>query len=637
VGCDECGGEAPICVDGVSCAAECPAGRDVCHTDADPSAPGACCPSGTQCCEAQIFGYAGADVCHPEGEACPVGCPGSDVACPLYQYCQMDSASGQVGCVEECSAVARCGTNLCCPTGSQCVEGECQISDLTVDAGVLGETLSFSQVDAAQDPCLIEEECLNGPGMRVVLNFSTRTLNVGNADFVIGDPTGNPDFEYDQCHMHYHYHEYADYRLLDPSGNLVVAGKKQGFAIIDMGPIDPSVPGTPTEPRFDSAFQGIQRGWYDEYSSGIPCQWIDITGVPAGDYTLEVEVNPERKIAESNYQNNVAVVPVTIPDTPCLAVDCSYLDSECTEGVCDPAMGCVEMPTNEGGLCEDGLFCTTGETCMAGACGGGGPLACAPLNGCNESTCDEATDTCVSAPVNDGQPCDDGNVCTDGTTCANGACEGGAPVNEGAACDDDSSCTSNTVCTAGVCGGGTGPVVYFAEDFANNAQGWNLGPEWQIGPAVATTGADVDGNDPAQDHTATFDNGVAGVQIGGFAEKLVHGFYYLESPPFDAASPQGPVILGFYRWLNSDFVPYMVNTVDVWNGTAWINVWTSDSAVLDAPPNGPGWNYQQFDITSYANAGTRVRFGFLVGSVNGLYTIGSWNLDDVLVASMACP
>ena len=52
---------------------------------------------------------------------------------------------------------------------------------------------------------------------------------------------------------------------------------------------------------------------------------------------------------------------------------------------------------------------------------------------------------------------------------------------------------------------------------------------------------------------------------------------------------------------------------------------------------GPGWNYQQFNVTAYANPAMKVRFGFMVGSAAGLYTIGSWNVDDVLVASLPCP
>jgi hypothetical protein len=106
----------------------------------------------------------------------------------------------------------------------------------------------------------------------------------------------------------------------------------------------------------------------------------------------------------------------------------------------------------------------------------------------------------------------------------------------------------------------------------------------------------------------------------------------MESPPFNTANAAGPVIFGFYRWLNSDYDPFMHNAVEVWNGAQWVNLWTSGSfATQDA-----SWTFIQYDVTAHKNAAMRVRFGFDIGSL-GVFTIGSWNVDDVLVASAACP
>ena len=117
----------------------------------------------------------------------------------------------------------------------------------------------------------------------------------------------------------------------------------------------------------------------------------------------------------------------------------------------------------------------------------------------------------------------------------------------------------------------------------------------------------------------------------------VHGSYYLESPPFDTSTASGPVILGFYRWLNSDSHPNMHNTIDVFNGSTWINLWTSGfSWIQDAPPAGVGWTYVSIEITNYKNANMRIRFGFDVGSM-AVASGGSWNIDDVLVAAAPCP
>jgi hypothetical protein len=347
-------------------------------------------------------------------------------------------------------------------------------------------------------------------------------------------------------------------------------------------------------------------------------------------------------------------------------IDCSVFDSQCTTGVCKPGVGCTPQPSNEAGACDDGkaspcsvgkcaagncvsqpanentpcddkLFCTIGDHCLNGSCIAGGPNPCAPPGGCYIASCDENSDSCTAVPGNDGQACDDLNNCTVNTHCLGGACINGQPANDGQACDDGSACTSGELCSGGVCGGGNGPTVYFADDFHDNSKGWILGPEWQIAPAMASSGGVV-GADPATDHTASADNGVAGVVIGGNENPVLHPFYYLESPPFNTANAAGPVILGFFRWLNSDYDPFMHNTIDVWNGASWVNLWTSGGppSIEDSPPNGTGWTFIQHDLTAYKNAGMKIRFGYDITS-GGVFTIGSWNIDDVLVASAACP
>ncbi|MBL9107490.1 MAG: hypothetical protein JNL82_41775 [Myxococcales bacterium] len=76
----------------------------------------------------------------------------------------------------------------------------------------------------------------------------------------------------------------------------------------------------PLEPaKFDCANQGISRGFSDFYDAGLPCQWIDITGVPPGEYTLRISVNNPRPetalpvLNERDYSNNVADAVVSIP------------------------------------------------------------------------------------------------------------------------------------------------------------------------------------------------------------------------------------------------------------------------------------------------------------------------------------
>src|SRR5687768_16051024 len=154
------------------------------------------------------------------------------------------------------------------------------------------------------------EGCVDGTGERRLLRFTTQTANHGTADLPLGRPRDTSFFSYSSCHHHYHFEAYANYRLLDAAGGVAATGHKQAFCLMDL--ID--LLGTCARgARYDCAFQGIQSGWADAYVRTLDCQWIDITGVPAGTYTLEVHVNPDRVIEELDYENNVARVPVTIP------------------------------------------------------------------------------------------------------------------------------------------------------------------------------------------------------------------------------------------------------------------------------------------------------------------------------------
>jgi len=184
----------------------------------------------------------------------------------------------------------------------------------------------------------------------------------------------------------------------------------------------------------------------------------------------------------------------------------------------------------------------------------------------------------------------------------------------------------------GTCQGGIAAPLYFYDDFHDNTQGWTLGQEWQIGPATVSSGQNWGNPDPSVDITATSDNGIAGIVIGGNASIAPHPFRYLQSPPINTASAPGPVVLRYWRWLNSDFGAWMHNTVDVWNGSQWINLYSSpDNGITDM-----GWTMVQHDLTPYKNAQMKIRFGMEI-PIDGAFMVSSWNIDDVKVSDPACP
>jgi hypothetical protein len=312
---------------------------------------------------------------------------------------------------------------------------------------------------------------------------------------------------------------------------------------------------------------------------------------------------------------------------------CASLQTECLVATCMAGVGCVTQPEldgtmcgvslcssgicqaghcdltaiNEGHACDDGLFCTIDDTCQGGFCVGS-PNTCPTGAACVQGTCDEASQSCVTSPILDGSPCDDGDACHGGATCADQMCVGGVA-----------------------------PVVLFEETFDDDSHGWTLGPEWQIGPAMASEGQTFGNPDPGTDHTGNAANGVAGVEIGGNAAVAspdpTHPSYYLTSPVIDTAAGGARLYLTFYRWLNSDAAPYMVNTVEASvDGVSWAVIWQTTGV----PVTDGAWTFQVLDVTAYEGATSRFRFGFGIGDP-GVFTVSSWNLDDVKVQTAPCP
>jgi hypothetical protein len=189
--------------------------------------------------------------------------------------------------------------------------------DLQVDADAATDSISITEETFAADDCAMIEECVGAPGKRKLLRFDGTIRNLGTGDLVLGDPTSNPLFEYSACHNHYHLKDMMLYELLDASsgqavvvGGSDVVGRKQGFCMMDIFRINNS---SPIDPKYDCENQGISAGWADIYDSTLDCQWLDITSVPAGDYTLRITVNPNGIFSESDTSNNSASIPVSIP------------------------------------------------------------------------------------------------------------------------------------------------------------------------------------------------------------------------------------------------------------------------------------------------------------------------------------
>ncbi len=239
------------------------------------------------------------------------------------------------------------------------------LPDLTIHRARAEADLAIGVRDFAADSCEldVDEACIGGPGPRRLLYFSVETPNVGDADMVLGMPNPENDaFEYSACHDHFHFNGYAAYELINIDLETIAVGRKQAFCLLDVTIFDVEDPTVSQTPRFSCGFQGIQRGWADTYQSTLPCQFLDITDIADGDYTLRVELNRERGLEESSYDNNRAEIPIRIgdaalegPTEACLSTtsaralesvnrECGWTSQEiitCTPGI-DVSVGCSQ-------------------------------------------------------------------------------------------------------------------------------------------------------------------------------------------------------------------------------------------------------------------------------------------------------
>lgn len=125
-------------------------------------------------------------------------------------------------------------------------------------------------------------------------------------------------------HDHWHIQGVMLYQLWN-DGGMTRRGTKVGFCFLDSRPWNLSLPGAPQSRVYperacgDSGDlqnqMGLSVGWGDEYPGNFTYQWIDITGLPAGDYTVQARADEQNWYLESNEGNNCAWARVRIGAT----------------------------------------------------------------------------------------------------------------------------------------------------------------------------------------------------------------------------------------------------------------------------------------------------------------------------------
>ncbi len=191
-----------------------------------------------------------------------------------------------------------------------CIYSNCA-PDLIINQEVLSSSIFLDSIYNDSE-CLIPEGCLQGYGMRDIIRFSTQIENVGDADYIVGPPEEeSPLFSEDNCHQHWHYLGYAEYLIFNGDGAPQPVGFKNGFCALDF------ICSESNAYKYDCNYMGISAGCYDIYESDLLCQWIDVTDVTDGTYTLVVRVNYNRAPdifgrVESKFENNWAQVCIRL-------------------------------------------------------------------------------------------------------------------------------------------------------------------------------------------------------------------------------------------------------------------------------------------------------------------------------------
>lgn len=161
-----------------------------------------------------------------------------------------------------------------------------------------------------------------GPGPFEVRGLRASTSSPWSIDQIVFDDAGGTrriatpaTMNYaGDGHNHWHVSRVVDHDLF--SGSLTEPGPKIGFCFFDTTHWAPSIPGSPPSRVYVESScgglnalsnkLGISVGWGDRYGWQLPFQWVDVTGLPGGTYTLRSIVDARDEFGEVSNANNCA-------------------------------------------------------------------------------------------------------------------------------------------------------------------------------------------------------------------------------------------------------------------------------------------------------------------------------------------
>ncbi|MDO0934803.1 lysyl oxidase family protein [Streptomyces sp. DG2A-72] len=141
-------------------------------------------------------------------------------------------------------------------------------------------------------------------------------------------PTGTMEWDPRVGHEHWHFTDFASYRLLSADQTKEVRSGKEAFCLANTDAVDYTVKNANWKPyntdlstacgqeNSISVREVLDVGSGDTYTQNIPGQSFDITDVPNGTYYIQVIANPEKRLKETKTTNNVALRKVVLGGAP---------------------------------------------------------------------------------------------------------------------------------------------------------------------------------------------------------------------------------------------------------------------------------------------------------------------------------
>ncbi|RPK94406.1 MULTISPECIES: lysyl oxidase family protein [Streptomyces] len=137
-------------------------------------------------------------------------------------------------------------------------------------------------------------------------------------------PTGTMEWDPRPGHEHWHFTDFASYRLLKADKKESVRSGKEAFCLANTDAVDYTVKNANWHPdntdlstacgkeNSVSVREVLDVGSGDTYTQDLPGQSFDITDLPNGTYYIQVLANPENRLKETNHKNNSALRKVVL-------------------------------------------------------------------------------------------------------------------------------------------------------------------------------------------------------------------------------------------------------------------------------------------------------------------------------------